>query len=56
MTSETNDAISLCDMHAKYAHVMKVGDVLAYFDTIPAGRFDLPTDRGQRPALGLAAK
>lgn len=45
--SEASHAISLCDMHAKYADVMKVGDVLAYFETIPAGQFDLPT--GRRP-------
>ena len=38
--SEASHAISLCDMHAKYADVMKVHDVLAYFDTIPAGQFD----------------
>jgi hypothetical protein len=40
-------AISLCDMHAKYADVMKVGNVLAYFDTIPAGQFESPTGREQ---------
>jgi maleamate amidohydrolase len=54
--SEASHAISLCDMHAKYADVMKVGDVLAYFDTIPAGQFDLPTGRGQHPASRLAAE
>jgi hypothetical protein len=36
--SEASHAISLCDMHAKYADVMKVGDVLDYFDPIPACR------------------
>jgi nicotinamidase-related amidase len=46
--SQASHAISLCDMHAKYADVMKVGDVLAYFDTIPAGQFDLPS--GSVPA------
>jgi hypothetical protein len=29
-------------MHAKYADVLKVAEVLSYFDTIPAGLFDLP--------------
>jgi maleamate amidohydrolase len=33
--SEASRAVSLCDMHAKYADV-KADDVLAYFDTIPA--------------------
>ncbi len=45
--SEASHAVSLCDMHAKYADVMKVKDVLAYFDTIPAGQFDLPKGSGQ---------
>ena len=40
--SQASHAVSLCDMHAKYADVLKVRDVLAYFDTIPAGQFDLP--------------
>jgi maleamate amidohydrolase len=41
--SEASHAVSLCDMHAKYADVMKVADVLSYFDTIPEGQFDLPS-------------
>ena len=53
--SEASHAISLCDMHAKYADVMKVGDVLAYFDTIPAGQFDLPKGSGQSVAAGKLA-
>ena len=35
---------------------MKVVDVLAYFDTVPAGQFDLPPGRGQHPASRLAAE
>ena len=40
--SEASHAISLCDMHAKYADVVRTAEVLAYFDTLPAGLFDLP--------------
>ena len=45
--SEASHAVSLCDMHAKYADVVPTAEVLAYFDTLPAGLFDLPagTDR-----------
>jgi hypothetical protein len=44
-------AISLCDMHAKYADVMRVGAVLASFNTIPAGQFDLLGGRGRHPSV-----
>jgi maleamate amidohydrolase len=55
--SEASHAVSLCDMHAKYADVMKVNDVLSYFDTIPAGQFDLPKGSGQtQTARPLAAE
>jgi hypothetical protein len=37
-------------MHAKYADVIKVADVLSYFDTIPAGQFDLLKGSGQSVA------
>jgi hypothetical protein len=30
-------------MHAKYADVVSTADVLAYFDTLSAGLFDLPS-------------
>ncbi len=40
--SEAGRAVSLCDMHAKYAEVMEAADVLADFETIPLGPFDLP--------------
>jgi maleamate amidohydrolase len=49
--SEASHAISLCDMHAKYADVMKVGEVLAYFGTLPAGQFDLPGGHGERSGV-----
>ena len=40
--SEASHAISLCDMHAKYADVVKCAEVLAFFETLPDGLFDLP--------------
>ncbi|WP_428487803.1 isochorismatase family protein [Rhodopila sp.] len=53
--SEASHAISLCDMHAKYADVMKVAEVLAYFDTIPSGEFDLPKGSGASEATRSVA-
>jgi hypothetical protein len=29
-------------MNAKYADVVKTSEVLAYFDSLPSGMFDLP--------------
>src|SRR6195256_4044184 len=40
--SEASHAVSLCDMHAKYADVVPTAEVLAYFDTLPTDLFDLP--------------
>ncbi len=40
--SEASHAISLCDMHAKYADAVPTAEVLAYIDRLPAGLFDLP--------------
>jgi maleamate amidohydrolase len=34
--------INLCDMNAKYADVVKTAELLAFFDTLPSGMFDLP--------------
>lgn len=48
--SQASHAVSLCDMHAKYADVLKVAEVLAYFDTIPQGLFDLPRGSSAAPA------
>ncbi len=47
--SEASHAINLCDMNAKYADVVKTSEVLAFFDTLPAGIFDLP--KGVAPEL-----
>src|SRR5205814_4773098 len=41
--SEASHAVSLCDMHAKYADVVSTAEVLAYFDTLPAALFNLPS-------------
>jgi nicotinamidase-related amidase len=40
--SEASHALSLCDMNAKYADVVPTSDVLAFFDTLHPGMFDLP--------------
>src|SRR5271167_3983955 len=40
--SEASHAVSLCDMHAKYADVVPTAEVLSYFDRLPTGLFDLP--------------
>jgi maleamate amidohydrolase len=43
--SEASHAVSLCDMHAKYADVVSTAEIRAYFDRLPAELFDLPTGR-----------
>ena len=43
--SEASHAVSLCDMHAKYADVVSTAEILSYFDQLPADLFDLPTGR-----------
>jgi nicotinamidase-related amidase len=40
--SEASHAVSLCDMHAKYADVVPTAEVLAYFNGLREGLFDLP--------------
>ncbi len=40
--SEASHAVSLCDMHAKYADVIPTEEVLSYFARLPADLFDLP--------------
>jgi maleamate amidohydrolase len=46
--SEASHAVSLCDMHAKYADVLPMAEILSYFDQLPTDLFDLPT--GSRSA------
>ena len=41
--SEASHAVSLCDMHAKYADVVPTAEVVAYFKRLPGGLFDLPS-------------
>lgn len=40
--SQASHALSLCDLHAKYADVVKLGDTIAFVKSLPAGMFDLP--------------
>ena len=40
--SQASNAINLCDMNAKYADVVKTEEVLAFFDKLETGLFDLP--------------
>jgi len=40
--SQASHAISLCDMHAKYADVRPSADALDYLGKYPAGQFKLP--------------
>jgi nicotinamidase-related amidase len=55
--SQASHAVSLCDMHAKYADVVPTAEVLAYFDRLPTGLFDLPAgDRSATPPIKEAAE
>lgn len=40
--SEASHAVSLCDLDAKYADVVKSSDVLGFFGNLESGLFDLP--------------
>jgi maleamate amidohydrolase len=51
--SEASHALSLCDMHAKYADVVPTAEVLSYIGGLPSGLFDLPT--GKRAAAPVRA-
>ena len=44
--SEARHAVSLCDMHAKYADVVSTSEILSYFSQLPADLFNLPTGKG----------
>ena len=44
--SEASHAVSLCDMHAKYADVVSAAEILSYFDHLPDDLFDLPAGEG----------
>jgi maleamate amidohydrolase len=51
--SQASHALSLCDMHAKYADVVPTAEVLAYFDRLSADLFDLPCGT---PAAAVPAR
>jgi len=40
--SEASHALTLCDLGAKYADIVKTEEVLGYFDTLKQGMFNLP--------------
>ena len=43
--SQASHAVSLCDMHAKYADVRPSVDALGFLENYPAGQFALPAGR-----------
>ena len=47
--SQASHAVSLCDMHAKYADVVPTAEILSYIDQLATDLFDLPTG-SDRPA------
>ncbi|HTV88366.1 MAG TPA: isochorismatase family protein [Stellaceae bacterium] len=51
--SEASHAVSLCDMHAKYADVIPAAEVLAHIAGLPQGLFELPS--GQAPGAPVKA-
>jgi maleamate amidohydrolase len=55
--SEASHAVSLCDMHAKYADVVSTAEALVYLRRLPAGLFDLPSGgRDAAPSARAAAE
>ena len=55
--SQASHAVSLCDMHAKYADVVSTAEVLSYFNQLSADLFDLPSGaRGPVPSIRDAAE
>ena len=53
--SEASHAVSLCDMHAKYADVVPTAEILSYFEQLPTDLFDLPTGDPSSATLVMAA-
>jgi nicotinamidase-related amidase len=43
--SEASHAVSLCDMHAKYADVLQTSEIVSFLEKLPAGMYSLPTGR-----------
>src|SRR5438067_489634 len=54
--SEASHAVSLCDMHAKYADVVPTAEVLAYFDRLPSNLFELPSGTENYAPVKAAAE
>jgi maleamate amidohydrolase len=54
--SEASHALSLCDMHAKYADVVATSEVLEYVAGLPAGLFELPSGRAPGAPVREAAE
>jgi nicotinamidase-related amidase len=40
--AQASHAMALCDLHAKYADVVKLNEITAFIDTLPKGMFELP--------------
>ena len=49
--SEASHAVSLCDMHAKYADVVSTAEIISYIDHLSADLFDLPAGQSSAAAL-----
>jgi maleamate amidohydrolase len=43
--SQASHAINLCDMHSRYADVVKLDEALTFIGTLATGMFDLPNPR-----------
>jgi isochorismate hydrolase len=54
--SEASHAVSLCDMHTKYADVVSTTEILSYFNQVPADLFDLPRGKGNAAPIKEAAE
>lgn len=46
--AQASHAINLCDMHAKYANVLKSDAVVSYLQGLTPGMFDLPSGEGMQ--------
>ncbi len=40
---QASHAMALCDMHSKYADVVKLEEAIAFIGSLPKGMFDLPS-------------
>ena len=52
--SEASHAVSMCDMHAKYADVVSTAEIFSYFAQLPAGLARAWASRAtNRPPLAM---